>query len=71
VSVLELRGGTDAAMAPPAAYLSDVLAPLLRHLYGDLLADLSVDTVSGQRMRALLTAPPCMLAVASWEHKVC
>lgn len=34
VSSLELRGGTDADMAPPVAYLTDVVAPLLNRLLG-------------------------------------
>ncbi|KAG2496516.1 hypothetical protein HYH03_005340 [Edaphochlamys debaryana] len=42
---LELRGGTDADMAPPAGYLTDVLAPLLKRLYGDLMSDLDVKVV--------------------------
>lgn len=29
MTTLELRGGTDASMAPPAGYLRDVVAPLL------------------------------------------
>lgn len=33
-SVLELRGGTDAAFAPPIGYLQHVLLPLLRGLFG-------------------------------------
>lgn len=33
-SHLELRGGTDAAMAPPADYLSHVLLPVLRSQLG-------------------------------------
>ncbi|EFJ50490.1 hypothetical protein VOLCADRAFT_80268 [Volvox carteri f. nagariensis] len=39
---LILRGGTDADMAPPIAYLTDVLIPLLRNLYGDLLECLDI-----------------------------
>ena len=31
---LDLRGGTDAAMAPPAAYLAEVLLPTLRRRLG-------------------------------------
>ncbi|PNH10368.1 RNA 3'-terminal phosphate cyclase, partial [Tetrabaena socialis] len=42
---LELRGGTDADMAPPVGYLTDVLVPLLRNLYGDLLQGLDVRLV--------------------------
>ena len=33
-SELDLRGGTDAAMAPPAAYLAEVLLPTLRRCLG-------------------------------------
>lgn len=33
-SQLDLRGGTDAAMAPPAGYVLHVLLPLLRRLLG-------------------------------------
>ena len=33
-SVLELRGGTDAAMAPPVAYIQQVLLPTLERLQG-------------------------------------
>ena len=33
-SVLDLRGGTDASMAPPAAYAQQVLLPLLHRLQG-------------------------------------
>ncbi|KXZ54935.1 hypothetical protein GPECTOR_3g105 [Gonium pectorale] len=44
-SELELLGGTDADMAPPAGYLADVLAPLLRRLYGDLMEGLDVQIV--------------------------
>lgn len=42
---LELRGGTDADMAPPVGYLIDVLVPLLRNLYGHLLDGLDVQLV--------------------------
>ena len=31
-SVLELRGGTDAAMAPPVGYVQHVLLPMLHRL---------------------------------------
>lgn len=31
-SVLELRGGTDAAMAPPVGYIQHVMLPMLQHL---------------------------------------
>ena len=31
-SVLDLRGGTDAAMAPPVGYVQHVLLPMLHHL---------------------------------------
>lgn len=34
VSVLELRGGTDAAMAPPVGYVQHVLLPMLHRLQG-------------------------------------
>lgn len=34
VSVLELRGGTDAAMAPPVGYVQHVLLPMLSRLQG-------------------------------------
>lgn len=33
-SVLDLRGGTDASMAPPAAYAQHVLLPMLHRLQG-------------------------------------
>ncbi|KAL3157661.1 hypothetical protein ABBQ32_012103 [Trebouxia sp. C0010 RCD-2024] len=33
-SVLDLRGGTDACMAPPAAYAQHVLLPMLQRLQG-------------------------------------
>ena len=33
-SVLDLRGGTDASMAPPAAYAQQVLLPMLHRLHG-------------------------------------
>ena len=33
-SVLELKGGTDAAMAPPVAYAEQVLLPMLQRLQG-------------------------------------
>ena len=33
-SVLRLRGGTDAAMAPPVGYAQHVLLPLLRRQLG-------------------------------------
>ncbi|KAG2432756.1 hypothetical protein HYH02_012889 [Chlamydomonas schloesseri] len=42
---LELRGGTDADLAPPGGYLQEVLVPLLTRLYGPLLEGLSVSTV--------------------------
>lgn len=32
-SLLDLHGGTDAAMAPPVSYLQKVLLPTLRRLY--------------------------------------
>jgi len=35
---LHLRGGTDAAFAPPVGYLQHVLLPLLRHLQGDRIS---------------------------------
>ncbi|CAL5229697.1 g13069 [Coccomyxa viridis] len=41
-SVLELRGGTDAAMAPSIGYLQHVLLPMLRHLFG-LTLDLQLE----------------------------
>lgn len=37
-SVLELRGGTDAPMAPSIGYLQHVLLPMLRRLFGLNLA---------------------------------
>ena len=37
-STLELRGGTDAAMAPSISYLQHVLLPTLRSLFGLTLA---------------------------------
>lgn len=33
-SVLKLRGGTDAAMAPPVSYIQQVLLPMLQRLQG-------------------------------------
>lgn len=33
-SVVELRGGTDAAMAPPVSYIQQVLLPMLQRLQG-------------------------------------
>ncbi|KAG2424630.1 hypothetical protein HXX76_014355 [Chlamydomonas incerta] len=42
---LELRGGTDADLAPPGGYLQEVLAPLLGRLYGPLMEGLRVETV--------------------------
>ena len=33
-SELDLRGGTDASMAPPVAYVQQVLLPMLRRLQG-------------------------------------
>ena len=33
-SVLDLRGGTDASIAPPAAYAQQVLLPMLHRLQG-------------------------------------
>ncbi|GFR48195.1 hypothetical protein Agub_g10012, partial [Astrephomene gubernaculifera] len=45
VSELELRGGTDADMAPPVGYLSHVLVPLLKRLYGSLMDELDVHVV--------------------------
>ncbi|GLI60386.1 hypothetical protein VaNZ11_002395, partial [Volvox africanus] len=44
-SQLELKGGTDADMAPPVGYLTEVLIPLLRNQYGDLLDGLDVQLV--------------------------
>lgn len=38
-SLLELRGGTDADMAPPVAYLQHVLLPALRRLWGIQIDD--------------------------------
>lgn len=37
-SRLIIKGGTDADMAPPGDYLTHVLAPMLRHLFGISLA---------------------------------
>ena len=34
VSVCELKGGTDAQMAPPVGYAQHVLQPLLKRLLG-------------------------------------
>ena len=45
---LELRGGTDADLAPPAGYLREVLVPLLGRLYGGLMGGLAVETVRGK-----------------------
>ncbi|GIL60531.1 hypothetical protein Vafri_15083 [Volvox africanus] len=42
---LELKGGTDADMAPPVGYLIEVLIPLLRNRYGNLLDGLDVQLV--------------------------
>jgi hypothetical protein len=33
MSVVDLRGGTDAAMAPPVGYLQQILLPTLRRLF--------------------------------------
>lgn len=33
-STVELRGGTDAAMAPPVSYIEQVLLPMLQRLQG-------------------------------------
>ena len=33
-STLELRGGTDAAMAPPVSYVDQILLPMLERLQG-------------------------------------
>ena len=33
-SILELRGGTDAAMAPPVSYVDQILLPMLERLQG-------------------------------------
>ena len=41
VSTLDLKGGTDAAMAPSIGYLQHVLLPTLRRLFG-LTVDLQV-----------------------------
>lgn len=41
-SCLELRGGTDAAMAPPAGYIQHVLLPVLRSRLG-VLADMRLE----------------------------
>lgn len=40
-SLLQLGGGTDAAMAPPLGYLQHVLLPTLSRLFG-ITADLQV-----------------------------
>ncbi len=45
VTQLELRGGTDADMAPPAAYLTHVLLPLLGRAFGELVAGAEVQLV--------------------------
>lgn len=42
VTQLELRGGTDADMAPPAAYLTHVLLPLLGRAFGELVVGAEV-----------------------------
>lgn len=39
VSTLDLRGGTDAAMAPPVGYLQYILLPTLRRLFGADVTD--------------------------------
>ena len=44
-SVLELRGGTDAPMAPSIGYLQHVLLPVLRRLFG-LTLDLQVGSLT-------------------------
>lgn len=51
ISVLDLRGGTDAPMAPSIGYLQHVFVPMLRRLLG-----LSVDLQVGQLFHALLCA---------------
>lgn len=45
VTQLELRGGTDADMAPPAAYLTHVLLPLLGRAFGELVVGAEVQLV--------------------------
>ena len=43
--MLELRGGTDAPMAPSIGYLQHVLLPVLRRLFG-LTLDLQVGSLT-------------------------
>lgn len=38
-NVLRLRGGTDAAFAPPVGYMQKILLPTLRRLWGVEIAD--------------------------------
>lgn len=57
-SELTLRGGTDAAMAPPVWYTQHVLLPLLRTWWG-LDADLQVPHV----LATYNNAPSCLVAL--------
>ena len=61
ISVLDLRGGTDAPMAPSIGYLQHVLVPMLRRLFG-----LSVDLQVGQLFHALLCAALTLLMLSSY-----
>ena len=53
-SVLELRGGTDAAMAPSISYLQHMLLPTLRRLFG-LTLDLQVTYMLDFSIRKQIT----------------
>ena len=60
-STLELRGGTDAAMAPSISYLQHVLLPTLRRLCGltlDLQASLTRSTSSCVEATGAVTVAP-------------
>jgi RNA 3'-terminal phosphate cyclase (ATP) len=71
---LDLRGGTDAAFAPPVGYLAHVLAPTLARLLPDAAADLSVRLVrrgfyprGGGRVAARARALPPGGALAPFD----
>lgn len=71
VSTLDLKGGTDAAMAPSLGYLQHVLLPTLRRLFG-LTVDLQVQLTApfsqkcAQQMAGNLSAgiPRCTAGLA-------
>ena len=60
-SVLELRGGTDAPMAPSIGYLQHVLLPMLRRLFGLTLA-LQVGFVGWRYSGRAFCSPVLLLA---------